>query len=365
MSVHETRPGSGRYEVRYREGKRNRSRTFTTRRAAERFDTKQAEQRERGEPILRPGRTPYLDDFMADWLKDREREGIALNTRLFNASTYDKHVGPYVGPLRVGELTPRRLEEWRSELLAAGTTPYMFNRALELMGQLLTVAKRRELIAVTGARDLVRLKHKTATGLVATPEQVEAIRAHFIDAEDLANATLVSVLAYVGLRTDEAWQVRWDNLNARRFDLEAEQTKTETPRDPEIPAPVLADLARHRLASGVAEGLIFARANGGEWTKTARDNWRNRKFNPAAEAAGLPPEFTAYDLRHTCASLMLRAGIPPVEVAAHMGHGLDVLQRTYAHVIKDMRGKPPRPVAVEITAARRGDVRNSFGAAAG
>jgi integrase len=364
VSVHPTK--TGKYEVRYRDGRRNRSKTFTARRDAERFDADQKTKRERGEPIIRHRDTPYLDDFMAEWLADREREGKALNTRLFNASTYDKHLGPYIGDLRVATLTPQRLEEWRRELLAADTSPYMFNRALELAGMLLAAAKRRGFVAVNGARDLERLTHTPATGLTASPVQVEALRAHFFAADDLQNATLISVLAYVGLRTDEAWAVRWDNLSDRRFNLEPAQTKTKRWRSPEIPAPVLADLAKWRLASGSPEGLIFPRANGAAWSKTARDNWRGRKFKPAAAAAGLPADFTAYDLRHTCASLMLRAGIPSVEVAAHMGHGLDVLHRTYAHVIEDMKGKPSRPVADEILSARGGAVvRPAFGAAAG
>jgi integrase len=94
-------------------------------------------------------------------------------------------------------------------------------------------------------------------------------------------------------------------------------------------------------------------------------NWCARKFKPAA-AAGLPDDFTAYDLRHTCASLMLRAGISSVEVAAHMGHGLDVLHRPYAHVIEDMKGEPPWSVAEVIASARGGDgVRPAFGQSAG
>lgn len=364
MSVHQTK--TGKYEVRYRDGRRNRSKTFTARRDAERFDADQKTKRERGEPIIRIADTPYLEDFMAEWLADREREGKALNTRLFNASTYDKHLDPYIGDLRVAALTPQRLEEWRRELLTAGVTPYMFNRALELAGQLLAAAKRRGFVVVNGARDLERLEHKTAPGLTASPELVEAIRSHFLAAKDRQNATLVSVLAYVGLRTDEAWSVRWDNLDGRRFDLEAAQTKTGVRRRPEIPAPVLADLAQWRLSEGSPEGLIFPRPNGAAWSKTARDNWRARKFKPAAKAADLPADFTAYDLRHTCASLMLRAGIPSVEVAAHMGHSVGVLHRTYAHVIEDLKGQPSQPVAAVIASARGGvDVRSRFGQSAG
>jgi hypothetical protein len=49
-----------------------------------------------------------------------------------------------------------------------------------------------------------------------------------------------------------------------------------------------------------------------------------------------------------------------------MGHGLDVLHRTYAHVIEDLQGEPPRPVAEVIASARGGDVvRLTFGQSAG
>ena len=38
--------------------------------------------------------------------------------------------------------------------------------------------------------------------------------------------------------------------------------------------------------------------------------------------------FTPYDLRHSCASLMIAAGRPIAEVADHLGHGVDACART-------------------------------------
>jgi len=103
---------------------------------------------------------------------ERERWASSEDRSAFRAAIVQLRGAGLV--LRVAALTPQRMEEWRRELLAAGTTPYMFNRALELAGQLLAAAKRRGFVAVNGARDLERLEHKTATGLVASPEQVEA-----------------------------------------------------------------------------------------------------------------------------------------------------------------------------------------------
>jgi integrase len=78
-------------------------------------------------------------------------------------------------------------------------------------------------------------------------------------------------------------------------------------------------------------------------------------------------DFTPYDLRHTCASLMIAAGRPIAEVADHLGHGVDVCVRTYAHAIEAMKGKPIVPVDEAIRVARSdvfGDanVRREFGA---
>jgi integrase len=42
---------------------------------------------------------------------------------------------------------------------------------------------------------------------------------------------------------------------------------------------------------------------------------------------------TVYDLRHGAATMMLRAGVMPAEVARRLGHSVDVLNRVYAGVI--------------------------------
>lgn len=46
---------------------------------------------------------------------------------------------------------------------------------------------------------------------------------------------------------------------------------------------------------------------------------------------------TIYDLRHSAATMMLRAGVPPAEVARRLGHSVDILMRVYAGVFDDER----------------------------
>jgi len=361
MSIHRTK--TGKWEARYREGRRNRSKTFDLKEDARSFEAEARVRRQRGEHVRRSSDTPTLSDFFADWIDRRRAAGLKEATLKTNLLIFNKHLDPYLGGMRVADLSPRRLDEWRRELEEAGVSTYLLNRSKTLLGQILSDAKRLDFVAVNAARGLPTIRRRPRQGKTASPEEVEAMRESFIENGQLGHATLISLLTYVGLRPREVLGLTWEMLDRDRLILPAELTKGRMARSPDVPRPVLADLGRWRLASGGLSGLVFPRPKDGRrWTKTDWDNWRNRGFTRAAGAAGLlrwDPEarvwtgdFRPYDLRHTCASLMLRAQIPPTDVAAQLGTSLELNFRTYAHTIEAMRGRPSTPVAEAIATAR-------------
>ena len=91
---------------------------------------------------------------------------------------------------------------------------------------------------------------------------------------------------------------------------------------------------------GAASGYLFSSPRGKLW---AIRNFYRDVWTPAQAKAGV--SFTLYDLRHTFASRLLAAGIPLVEVAAWMGHGLraggheiaNTTTRVYAHATGEWR----------------------------
>ena len=90
-------------------------------------------------------------------------------------------------------------------------------------------------------------------------------------------------------------------------------------------------------STGICDGdtLLFAKPDGGAWRTDDWNNWRNRRFFPSAEAAGLGHP-RPYDLRHSFASLMIReqrASI--VELAEQLGHAPTMTLNTYAHVFAE------------------------------
>jgi integrase len=194
---------------------------------------------------------------------------------------------------------------------------------------------------VVGVR---RVAHSRAETIDArTPETVEAIRARL----DPQNAALVSILAYEGLRPGEAYALVWgdviDDRGKPRKRLRVERaisgdevttTKSQRGREPELFTPVARELVELYLARGRPDlgTLVFPDSQGGHLRS---QNWRRRVWIPALERAGVP-YFRSYDLRHTCATLLLYEGRTLNEVAEHLGHADPGLTaRTYAHVMRD------------------------------
>jgi integrase len=75
-----------------------------------------------------------------------------------------------------------------------------------------------------------------------------------------------------------------------------------------------------RLAEGetyVDKGFVFAGPRGKHLCDRALNG---SHLKPILKRAGLPKEFRFYDLRHTCATLLLAANVNPKIVAERLGH---------------------------------------------
>jgi len=96
--------------------------------------------------------------------------------------------------------------------------------------------------------------------------------------------------------------------------------------------------AQERLRAGTDytdHGLVFATPMGQPLDK---HNLVHRHFKPILEAAGLPKELRLYDLRHSCATLLLAAGENAKVVSERLGHaGITLTLDTYAHVLPTMQ----------------------------
>ena len=73
-------------------------------------------------------------------------------------------------------------------------------------------------------------------------------------------------------------------------------------------------------------------------TPLNENNLCKRNFKRILARAGLPGSFRLYDLRHTCATLLLLAGVHPKIVSERLGHSsIRETMDTYSHVLPSMQ----------------------------
>lgn len=90
--------------------------------------------------------------------------------------------------------------------------------------------------------------------------------------------------------------------------------------------PALVAILREHLA-GRTTGLVVQTASGRHVSPTNwLRSWRRRRKK-------LGHEWRVYDLRHACATIWLRAGVPVGQVAERLGHSPETLLRIYAGVL--------------------------------
>lgn len=117
-------------------------------------------------------------------------------------SPYDVHIAPYLGDLRLVDLTPEVIARWRADRVVGGAGRVALLNAMMLLGAILQRAAESGRISRNPAR-LVRKVAQPARREVRplAPVTVEALRA--VGAS--RDATLLSVLAYAVCDRSRHW----------------------------------------------------------------------------------------------------------------------------------------------------------------
>lgn len=266
-----------------------------------------------------------------EWLRGPATE-LSPSTRKTYAQVIDKHILTWLGDLPVATLTAADVSRWQAHLVAEGVTPDPRARALKYLRMLLNWSV---LIGYSNTNVAARVKMPKVPApeppRPLSPTSVERLRN---SGETLEFSSAVSLMAYAGLRPQEAFSLTWRAVGDRSISIRS--TKTNRVDSVAMLQPLAADLREWKLQSGMPpdNALVIPRARGSEWTRTAMDNWRKRVFDPACKKAGI--EATPYTLRHSFASLLIHAHYPITYVAAAMRHSPAMTLKHYAHVIADL-----------------------------
>jgi integrase len=354
--------GTG-WRVRWREGTRNRSRTFDRKADAVAFEAEVRRRRVAGDLRRLEAGRETLEEFAEEWWRIYALPNLARNTLASYAALWDAHVLPRLGATPLRQLDPLSLAAFRAELTAAGVGSASVRRVMVLLQGVLERAVEWQRLPANPARAVRKPPQRRERAVQPlAPIVVERIRAHLVDDGRLRDSVLVSVLAYAGVRPGEALALTWGHVRERTILVERavalgelKSTKTARNRTVRLLAPLAADLSEWRIGQGRPPGdsLVFPSRDGAVWSDDAYRYWRRRVFTPAAKAVGLDSRVRPYDLRHSFVSLLIAEGANVVEVARQAGHSPTVTLSTYAHLFDEAGGVDHTPAVDQIRRARQ------------
>jgi integrase len=305
----------------------------------------QTADRGRIQMTVRDRRRPRLltDDFFNEWWEIYAVRHLRPSTLDSYRRLWWGHVSPHLGAMPLDELMPLDVWRMRNALHDAGVGGPTIWKAMALLQGVLARAVEWGRIWHNPAT-VVRKPHKQAVRAVRplSPLVIETMRHDLLLRGRLRCATLVSLLAYGGLRPGEAMGLKWKDVQAHSLIVERRTADGRSHQAPKCRLPravLLCSALRQDLDDWFEQcpdtspdSPVIPAQDGSHWNRTRWHNWRCKQFARAARAAAIDGA-RPYDLRHSFVSLMYQQGATLAEIAEQAGHSKRTALETYGHVM--------------------------------
>jgi integrase len=363
MSV-KRRADTGKWEVRWRENGRNRSKSFRLKGDADRWWLEVDRRKRLGTLAELTAADQTLAEFVEEYWRLHAIPVLQPKTRADYRQVWGKHAHTRLGGLKLREFSPRRMALFMAELREQGVGEPTILKTLTMLQSVFASAVEWGAVQSNPVARVRNRPRQRATRVVVPipPAQVEGLRRQ---SGVQGSATLISVLAYAGLRPGEALALHWSSVAERTIHVtrslalgSEKGTKTGAMRTVRLLGPLADDL--RELQARATSDLVFPRSDGRAWQDHDWRNWRRRAFQRAAAFEGLSG-VRPYDLRHSFVSLLIQEGQSILEVARQAGHSPQTCLRTYAHLFEDFDPAERMPAETIIKEARSQlDVREMY-----
>jgi len=270
------------------------------------------------------------------------------NKRGSKAGKVGECIAKYLGPVKMSKLRRAHVEQFYADLLTVGVSANTVSKIGTTLTIALNAAAESKLIPYNPAVGVRKPKAAKAEFNVLDLDQVARLLTASVD--DRLHALYVAALD-TGMRPGELLALEWQDVDlsagfliVRRSleeiggRLRVKDVKTAKSRRRIHLAPqTIAALHEHRkcmLAEGHINGPVFCDTKGGH---IHNGNLHHYSFKPLLKRAGLP-SIRLYDLRHTCATLLLLADESAKVVSERLGHSsITLTLDTYSHVLPTMQ----------------------------
>ena len=295
----------------------------------------------------------YLDSIDAD-------ARLAPKTRFDYRNYEDSYVRPWLGELRLRDVTPETVAAWQRQLSQNGgsrdgkpLSPNTIRLARAPLAGAFRHAAESGIVKTDSVKSVRRPTPKRSVPSHWSPEQAREFLA-LLDGDRFY--TVYAFLLGSGLRIGELVWLRWANVDLERrvvrivefastlgYELVASAGKSrDAVRSIEIDDGLVDALRLQRklqleeqLAAKSYEDTdyVFTKRGGGNYHPQSI----SRRLSKLSDELGLP-RLTAHGLRHTSATLMLASGVPPKVAAERLGHAdATLFTNLYRHVTPTMQ----------------------------
>lgn len=311
--------------------------------------------RESAEAGIAPGtERTMLREYLPAWLDARPSNAIAGKTRESYQLAIEGHIVPYIGEVRLCDLTPAHVHLMLGKLEERGLSPNTRRSARAVLRRALRTAQQERLVTVNAAA--IADAPPTAGAKTDDTLTVEEIDRVLAGSRDDRLHALAVVLLLLGLRSGEARALRWEDVDLDGGSLTVSGTLEELPgagrirKEPKnegsartiplIPRVVEA-LKSHRKLQ--AEEQLAARGwdntDGYVFTTTVGTPIGSRNalrwWKGLLAGVDVEPR-RIHAARHSAASYLLAKGVPLELVSRILGHSsIRITADTYSRVTQD------------------------------
>jgi integrase len=292
--------------------------------------------------------------FLRQWLDTSAKPRVRDRTFSDYESLATRYLLPGLAHRKLSQITPAEIQSIYASMQARGLSARTVRYAHSVLHGTLEQAVKWQMLARNVAKlvDLPRQERREMRAL--TPDEAARLLAA---SDGTRYHPFWTLLLTSGLRPGEALGLKWGDIDGDRLRVQRALVRQDGKRwqlvDPKtararrvvsLPTSTLRLLQAHRaqqledrLKAGAAwadNDLVFATRTGEplDYRVVVR-----RHFKPLLKAAGLPL-MRPYDLRHSCATLLLAAGENVKVVSERLGHASAALTLdVYSHVLPDMQ----------------------------
>jgi integrase len=306
--------------------------------------------------LVEPART-RLGEYLDQWLEGAAKVRVRPRTLQGYKELLGRYIRPDLGKERLSKLTPLQIQRTYAGMLDNGLSAKTVRHAHGVLRAALNQAVKWRLLVVNPALVVELPKTRKKEMQALSPEQATRFLAHA--ANDRLGA-LFSLALTTGMRPGEYLGLQWKDIDLKKGAVVvrrtlvpqsdggwefAEPKTAQSARTIPLPQSVTCALIEHRkeqaeekLKAGQKyedHDLVFAGPKG---HAIQLRNLVNRHFKPILKQAKLPGTLRLYDLRHSCATLLLAQGEHPKVVSERLGHAsITLTLDTYSHVLPTMQ----------------------------